>query len=155
VGLLASEIRLIRRGDRDVLRSWLIHAAGVALALAWTAGLCGIPVWVYVATAYLGLAILNLRTFAEHQAHENKGARTVIVEASPLFGLLFLNNNLHHVHHEHPRVPWYRLPALYRSRRDEFLAANGSYSFPGYFSMIRRYLLVQKTPVPHPLLRRG
>jgi fatty acid desaturase len=59
------------------------------------------------------------------------------------------------VHHEHPRVPWYRLPALYRSRRDEFLAANGSYSFPGYFSMIRRYLLVQKTPVPHPLLRRG
>ena len=102
------------------------------------------------AVAYLGLSILNLRTFAEHQAHEAEGGRSVIVEASPVFGLLFLNNNLHYVHHEHPRVPWYDLPALYRSRKAEFLAANASYSFTGYGDMFRRYLFHRKTPVPHP-----
>jgi fatty acid desaturase len=59
------------------------------------------------------------------------------------------------VHHEHPRVPWYDLPALYRSRRTEFLAANGSYSFSGYGEMLRRYLIRPKSPVPHPFLRRS
>jgi fatty acid desaturase len=155
VGFAASEFRLLQTGDRQVARAWVHHIAGLALVFAWTAGICGIPVWLYVVTAYLGLAILNLRTFAEHQAHEEIGGRTAIVEASPVFGLLFLNNNLHYVHHEHPRVPWYDLPALYRSRRKEFQAANGSYAFAGYGDMLRRYLFRRKTPVPHPYLRRS
>ena len=154
VGFLASELRLMRRGDRKVLRSWLHHGVGLALVFAWTAGLCGIPVWLYVAAAYLGLSILTVRTFAEHQAHTSPAGRTVIVEASPLLSLLFLNNNLHYVHHEHPRVAWYDLPALYRARKAEFLAANESYSFNGYGEMLRRYLLRAKHPVPHPLMRR-
>ena len=155
VGLLANETRAVQGGDREVLKAWMLHATGISAILAWTSGVCGIPVWTYVATAYLGLSLLNVRTFAEHQAHEHDGPRTAIVEASPVFALLFLNNNLHYVHHQHPRVAWYRLPALYRSRRDEFLAENGSYRFDGYLSMIRRYLFTRKTSVPHPLLRRG
>ena len=155
VGFLASEVRLIRRGEPGVLGAWAYHALGVAAVLLWTAGVCGIPIWLYAAIAYLGLSILTVRTFAEHQAHERAGARSVIVEAAPVFGLLFLNNNLHYVHHAHPRVAWYKLPALYRSRREEFLAANDSYAFSGYGEMLRRYLLRAKTPVPHPLLRRG
>jgi fatty acid desaturase len=155
IGFLASETRQIQLRDRQVLRAWAIHCAGVALVLFWTAAVCGIPIWLYIFAAYLGLAILTVRTFAEHQAHETSGGRTVIVEASPLFGLLFLNNNLHYVHHENPRVPWYDLPALYRARRAEYLAANGSYSFSGYGEMLRRYLIHPKSPVPHPFLRRG
>ena len=155
VGFVASEARLIEQGDRKVLAAWIAHATGLAALFAWTAGICGIPVWLYFATAYLGLSILTVRTFAEHQAHETLGGRTVIVEASPVFSLLFLNNNLHFVHHENPRVAWYDLPALYRARRDEFLAANGSYRFRGYGEMFRRYLFRTKTPVAHPFLRRG
>jgi fatty acid desaturase len=155
VGFVASEIRLVRTGGKQVLRAWTHHLAGVSLVLAWTALVCGIPLWLYLAIAYLGLSILTIRTFAEHRAHESPGGRTVIVEASPLFGFLFLNNNLHYVHHKHPRVPWYDLPALYRARRAEFLADNGSYSFAGYGDMFRRYLLRSKSPVPHPFLRRG
>jgi fatty acid desaturase len=155
VGFLASEARLIRDGNREILRAWLRHALGIAVVFLWTAGVCGIPVWLYVVVAYIGLSLLNVRTFAEHQAHETPGGRTVIIEASPLFGLLFLNNNLHHVHHEHPRVPWYKLPALYRSRRAEFLAANESYSFSGYGEVLRRYLFRRKTQVPHPFLYRS
>lgn len=155
VGFIASEWRLIQAGDRVILAAWLRHAAGVTLIFVWTAGICGIPVWLYVATAYLGLSILNLRTFAEHQAHEAPGGRTVIVEASPVFGLLFLNNNLHYVHHEHPRVAWYDLPGLYRSQREKFLAANESYAFAGYGDVVRRYLFRRKMAVPHPFLRRA
>jgi fatty acid desaturase len=124
------------------------------VVLTWTTAVCGIPFWLYVICAYFGLSLLNLRTFAEHQAHESLGGRTVIVEASPFFGLLFLNNNLHYVHHENPRVPWYDLPALYRSKRGEFLAANESYRFKGYGEVIRRHLFHAKAPVPHPYLRR-
>jgi fatty acid desaturase len=155
VGFAASEIRLVRDGDRQVLWAWLRHLVGGALVLFWAVAFCGIPLWLYVTAAYLGLSILNIRTFAEHQAHEAAGGRTAIVEASPIFGLLFLNNNLHFVHHENPRVPWYALPALYRANRAAFLAANESYSFRGYGEVIRRYLLRAKTPVPHPYLRRG
>lgn len=155
IGFTASDIRLIVGGDRQIRAAWLRHFAGLALLLGWTWGVCGIPIWLYVAAAYLGLAILNLRTFAEHQAHEAPGGRTVIVEASPIFGLLFLNNNLHYVHHENPRVAWYNLPALYCANREAFLAANESYSYQGYGEMIRRYLFRAKTPVPHPFLRRG
>ena len=155
VGFLASEARLLWAGDRQVVSAWLRHLVGGALVLGWVVWFCGVPLWLYAAAAYLGLSILNIRTFAEHQAHETLGGRTAIVEASPLFGLLFLNNNLHFVHHENPRVPWYHLPALYRASRAVFLAANESYSFKGYGEMIRRYLFRAKTPVPHPLLRRG
>jgi fatty acid desaturase len=155
IGFVASEVRLMQAGDRQIRRAWLQHCAGVVLVFAWTAIVCGIPVWLYVLVAYLGLSILTVRTFAEHQAHEKHGGRTVIVEASPFFGLLFLNNNLHYVHHEYPRVAWYDLPKLYRARRGEFLAANESYSFSGYGEMFRRYLFHRKTPVPHPILRQG
>jgi len=155
VGFVARDVQLVMRGERDVRRAWLHHAAGLLLVFGWAVGICGIPLWLYTATAYLGLSVLNIRTFAEHQAHETAGGRTAIVEASPIFGLLFLNNNLHFVHHENPRVPWYSLPALYRANRAAFLAANESYSFKGYSEMIRRYLFRAKTPVPHPYLRRG
>ena len=155
VGFVASEVRLIEAGDTRVVRAWSWHALGLAALFAWVVVICAIPVWIYVVAAYLGLSILTVRTFAEHQAHESHGGRTVIVEGSPIFSLLFLNNNLHYVHHEHPRVPWYDLPALYRSRREEFLAANESYSFHGYGEMLRRFLFRTKSPVPHPILRRS
>jgi len=155
LGFLGRDLQLIGSGDREIFRAWIHHAAGLAIVLVWTIDFCNIPPWLAVLSAYLGLSMLNVRTFAEHQAHESPGGRTVIVETSPVVGLLFLNNNLHYVHHENPRVPWYKLPALYHSNRAAFLAANESYSFRGYREMIRRYLLHPKSPVPHPFLRRG
>ena len=153
-GFAATEFRLIVNGDTKVLGAWARHGAGLIVVLSWTHVVCGVPFLLYLAAAYVGLSLLNLRTFAEHQAHEAPGGRTVIVE-SRIFGLLFLNNNLHYVHHENPRVSWYRLPALYRANRAAFLAANESYSFKGYRQVIARYLFHPKAPVPHPYLRRG
>jgi fatty acid desaturase len=72
-----------------------------------------------------------------------------------VFGFLFLNNNLHVVHHMHPGVPWYALPKLYRARRTEYLSKNQGYCFRTYGDVARQYLFRAKDPVPHPLYRDG
>ena len=150
-----SEVRRMVAGEREVALAWLLHLPAVALVVWWVMGVCGIPGWQYLACfVYPGLALTLLRAFAEHRAHEEVEARTVIVEAGPLFSLLYLNNNLHAAHHEYPALAWYRLPAYYRARRAALLAANGSYLLPGYGEVFRRYLLRAKESVPHPLLAR-
>ena len=65
--------------------------------------------------------------------------------------LLYLNNNLHCVHHSDPGLAWYRLPALWRARREEVLANNGGYRFSGYGEVVRRYAFTSREPVSWPL----
>ncbi|MCB1341025.1 MAG: fatty acid desaturase [Pseudooceanicola sp.] len=150
---LASEARLVRRGDAAVILAWVLHLVGVILVL-WIVALSPMPLWGYLAAAYLGHALLKIRTFLEHQAHEKVRGRTVIVEDRGPLAFLFLNNNLHVVHHMHPGVAWYRLPALYRDGKARFLACNGGYVYRSYAEVFRRYLTRTKDPVAHPLWRR-
>ena len=81
-------------------------------------------------------------------------ARTVIIEDRGLLAFLFLNNNLHVVHHVNPGVPWYRLPALYRAGKERYLEMNDGYVYRSYGEVFRRYLFKAKDPVPHPIWRR-
>ncbi|MEM9642600.1 MAG: fatty acid desaturase [Pseudomonadota bacterium] len=139
-----------RHGDPRILRGWAWHLAAVTavLALVW---LSPMPFWAYLLSAYLALALLRIRTFLEHQAHVQTRARSVIIEDRGPLALLFLNNNLHAVHHAHPQVAWYELPALYRSHRDRYLAMNEGYRFASYGEVFRRFLFTRKDPVIHPL----
>jgi fatty acid desaturase len=115
----------------------------------------GIPIWLYALTSvYLGIALIAVRSFCEHQWSERADGRTIIVERSVL-APLFLNNNLHFVHHKLPTVPWYRLPALYRERREDWLAMNEGYVFRSYFDVIKAFSFRAKEPVVHPALRCG
>ena len=75
---------------------------------------------------------IMLRSFLEHQWDESPKARTAIVEASWFWRILYLNNNLHSVHHEHPALPWYELPREYEANREAYLSANGGYLLDGY-----------------------
>ena len=153
IGTVAFVLCEWRTRDAGVVRCWLWHLPAVAVVLAVVV-VSPMPLWAYLIAAYLGMSILKLRTFLEHQAHERASGRSVIVENGGVFGFLFLNNNLHVVHHMHPRVAWYALPALYRARRDHYLRRNGGYVFASYREVIRRYLLTPKDPVAHPLWRR-
>jgi len=153
VAWVASDWRAARGGDRRVIDGWLWHIPALALVLALVAA-SPMPIWAYLLAAYLGLSLLKIRTFLEHQAHEKARGRTVIIEDRGPLALLFLNNNLHVVHHMHPRVPWYRLPRLYRANPERYLGVNGGYSYRSYAEIFARYLLRAKDPVPHPLLRR-
>lgn len=142
--------RAAMRGDRSVIIAWAQHVPGVAIVIALVMA-SAMPLWAYVISAYMGLSILKIRTFLEHRAHEKTRARTVIIEDRGPLAFMFLNNNLHVVHHMNPNAPWYKLPALYRAGRARYLASNETYVYRSYAEVFRRYFLVAKDPVPHPL----
>ena len=147
----SDEARRLARGDRRHLSAWGLHLAGCATALAWVIGVCGIPIGEYLLLyVYPGLALTLIRSFLEHQAHPEAEARSVIVEAEAPLALLFLNNNLHALHHAHPGVSWYRLPALYRASSEAVLSRNADYRYGSYLEIARRYLLRPKESVLHP-----
>jgi len=152
VGFLASECRALYAGKRGVRRAWLLHAISL-LPVLGALVLFGIPIWLYlVAVAWPALSLISIRTFAEHRWHETPEGRTIIVERSPL-SWLFLNNNLHIVHHQHPTAPWYALPRLYAERKDYWQTLNGGYVYRNYWELFRAHGLRAKEPVAHPALR--
>ena len=59
----------------------------------------------------------------------------------------------HFVHHASPTVAWYKLPRLFRDRRDEWVRMNNGYVFPNYLAMLKSYAFRAKEPVIHPVLR--
>ena len=151
VDMVGNDLRLARAGDRGVTRAWCHHLAGVVLVGGWLYLWGAMPLWAYALSAYLGLSLLKVRTFLEHRAHDRASGRTVVVEDRGPLALLYLNNNLHVVHHMHPGVAWYRLPAMYRANRDHYLRRNDHYIFRSYAEVFRLYFFTAKDPVPHPL----
>ncbi len=139
-------------GDFSHARTWAMHVALCAGVFAWVVGVCGMPAWRYVLLfAWPGLSLTLLRSFLEHRPATVQDRRTAIVEAGPLMSLLFLNNNLHAAHHEHPEIPWWRLPGLYRAERGAILKRNGGYLFAGgYAEIARRYAFRPKDTPVHP-----
>ena len=144
------DAQAILAGNRAVARDWALHGLGLVLVALWLS-YATMPVWAYLVAAYLGMSILKIRTFLEHRACERARGRTVIIEGGRVLPFLFLNNNLHAVHHCKPGVAWYRLPQLYAESRDAYLRRNEGYYFTSYAEIFRRYFLRAKDPVPHPL----
>ena len=147
---LFQETLLIRRGDADVRLAWVLNLIGLAPVVLWLLW-AGMPLWGYLIAVYLGVALLKIRTFLEHRAHEAFRARTVIIEDHGPLSLLFLNNNFHVVHHMHPAVPWYKIPAMYEDHKAHYQRRNDGYVYKSYAEIIGRYLVRAKDPVPHPI----
>lgn len=147
---LRGDLRAMAGGDRAILRDWLLHLAGLILVARWVES-SPMPGWAYLLSAYMGMSVLKIRTYLEHRAHQLARGRTVIVERGLILPFLFLNNNLHAVHHMRPAVAWYRLPALYRQQREDYLQRNDGYVYRSYAEIFRRHFFRAKDPVPHPL----
>lgn len=147
---LRGEARLLAGDAPGVRRAWGLHLMGLVPVVAWL-WVAAMPWWGYLLAAWIGHGLLKVRTFLEHRAHDAARARTVVVEDRGPLALLFLNNNLHAVHHMHPGVAWYRLPALYAANRAHYLRRNEGYRYAGYGEVLRRYLWRGKDPVAHPL----
>ena len=151
--LIGEPARLVRQ-PALVIREWLPHLGGMVLILSWLA-LCDLHIGEYLRLfVYPGTALTLLRSFAEHRADARPGHRVAIVEQAGPLALLFLNNNLHAAHHRDPGLAWYRLPALYRRRRDQILRGNGGLLYRGYGEVARRYLFRPHDSLIHPDHRR-
>ena len=155
IGLfLGSEGRRLIAGDRPRLLIWLGHALGLAVVLGWVVGVCKIPFLVYVfCIVYPGTSLSLMRSFIEHRANADPTLRTAVVEANPFWGVLFLYNNLHVVHHNLPDVPWYELPTLWRNAsaaEKERVASSGLLFRGGYLEIVSRFVLRPVIPIEHP-----
>ncbi len=134
-----------------VRAAWLWHFPLVTLVLLWVLWACRMSLAEYAVCFWLpGLALLLLRSYAEHRAAPESDHRTAVVEHAPVLGLLFLFNNLHAAHHERPALAWYRLPAWYARERARLLAKNGGLVYRGYAEVFGRYLLAPHDQLVHP-----
>ena len=154
-GFLRAELRALRAGDAEVRGAWRRHLVGLVPVLALVHGF-GVPIPVYILCAvWPALSLLSLRTFIEHRAACCPKQRSAIVESGWFWSLLFLNNNLHRLHHERPAVAWYELPAMWQGERARVLAENGGYHYDGYGAVARRWMFKRREPIVHPLMRKG
>ena len=143
-----NEIIALSRGVSPYLFTWLGHLASVTVLLSFIHW-CGLPVWVYViAFVWPGIALTLQRSFAEHRPGDSQDDSTAMVDAHPFWSLLYLNNNLHRVHHSNPSMPWYALPKELRRDTKRYLP-NGSYRFKGYSSIWRQWGLNARSLI-HP-----
>ncbi len=152
ISFMTGDMRAVARGDRSIALAWVIHIAASA-GVIWLVLLSPLPIWAYLIACYAALSVLKIRTFLEHQAHEQCPERTVIIEDRGPLSVLFLNNNFHAVHHLHPQLAWYALPAQFQSQRERYLTRNGGYHYASYASIFRRHFLRSKDPVAHPHYR--
>ena len=153
-GFYKTEFQRLRRNESGVRKAWILHLSGCVLVYIWISEVCGIDFRLYlIFVIYPAVAWILVRSFAEHRASMSIGGRTAIVEAHGFFSLLFLNNNLHMVHHAHPQIAWYDLPELYRQRKDIYLAANDNYFYEGYWQIIKQFAFQRKQSIYHPTLR--
>ena len=147
----SAEFRDMLAGNRETMKAWAWFAVAAGLTIWLVTAVAGMPLWQYLLlVAYPGISLALVRSYCEHQAAEKVDHRTIIVEASPFWSLLFLNNNLHVAHHSRPAMAWYRLPAFYRAERDRLITQNNGYLMKGYGEIFARYFLKPKEPIPYP-----
>lgn len=148
-----NEFRRLIQGQKQAWLMWLTHGAVLVLMLTFIAYYSAIPVWHYLALVSVpSIAVTSIRSFYEHRPHPQPEQRTVLNEASWGWGLLFLNNNLHLVHHDLPKLPWYVLPMVYRTRREQWIARSGGFLVQGYGQLISRHGLKTIDNPRHPYL---
>ncbi len=139
------------RGVPGVRAAWAAHLPFAALAVLWLVLGCGMSLVTYFACFMLpGMALMLMRSFAEHRFADVSEHRTAIVERAPVLGVLFLYNNLHAAHHERPGLAWYRLPGWYAQERARLVAKNGGLVYRGYADVARRFLLTPYDVPVHP-----
>jgi fatty acid desaturase len=150
-GFLIAQTRAAIRNEPGVRASWAIHALTLPPILLWLHFACHLSLARYgLCFVYPGASLSLLRSFAEHRADPTPAQRVAVVERAPLFGLLFLNNNLHAAHHAWPGAPWFRLRRLYADNRARLLSANGGLVYDGYREVARRFLFRAHDRIDYP-----
>lgn len=150
VRMLMSEVPLMKNNSAVAI-SWLWHSLGIAIVLVWLS-VFDFPILFYaLAIAYPAASLLMLRAYGEHLPEENLEHRSAIIKSNAVMQLLYLNNNFHRVHHDHPEVPWYRIPQLYRAHYQH----HNVHVYPGYLHLAKQFTFKQRFPVEHPFLAKN
>ncbi len=140
-----------RQRGMACVRMWAVHLLLLAAVLWWVQRQAGMSPWHYLfGIAYPALGLAMLRSFFEHRPASEAAHRIVINEAALPWRLLYLNNNYHAVHHDHPALAWYRIPAAYHADRAGYLRRNGNFLLPGYGRLVWRHAFRPIDSPVHP-----
>lgn len=132
--------RRMLRGDLRDAGVWLRHFLMLAALLWWIDAALGVSaVWYVLVISYPAQSLTMIRSYYEHRPAEDHKQRIVLNNAGLVFRILFLNNNLHLVHHDLPSLPWYLLPRVYAARREAYNARSGGFQIDGYGELMRRF----------------
>lgn len=138
--LFTRDLAKFFKGDFSDTGIWLLHIGGCAGVLWFVMAAAGMPWTDYLLLICLpGMMLSWVRPFLEHRWGDKPYHRVAAIPSNWFFGLLFLWNNIHIVHHLHPTMPWYEIPGYFRKNRDAMLAANGGYYISGYWPLVRDY----------------
>ena len=154
IGLIRRDAEAIFGGDGNIALAWVLHGLGLAVLFALLSVAGFSPLLYVFGIAYPAASIQMIRSFAEHRASAQKEHRTAIIPDQGPLALLFLNNNLHAVHHAHPTMSWYRLPRLFSENRDAFWDSNGGYGYRSYRELFAKHWRKPADSVRHPLWNR-
>ena len=148
--LFIKEMARLVAGETANAGIWCRHLIGVVLVLLVVEAF-GVSVLQYLAVfVYPGLMFGMMRGFVEHRWGERPEERTAVVESNWIFGMLFLWNNLHAVHHTFPTLQWWKVPRVWRQHREYIKARNGGFVFRGYGEIARRWLVKPVFVPVHP-----
>jgi fatty acid desaturase len=149
--LILRETSRLRARDFSHVQHWIVHVVLVTALFAYISGFAGMTWWHYVVgIAWPAFGLGWVRSFIEHRYGPRPGQRTAITESNAFWSLLFLNNNLHAVHHLYPKMPWWQIPTFWRANRGRVLEHNGGYHFRGYGEIAGNWLLKPVFLPPHP-----
>lgn len=137
--LLKSEALRIYSGEKKQIGIWLLHILACMGVLYFVSFVGNMPIWKYLLCfAYPGISFTLLRSYTEHRWSPLDDERSIIVEGSPVTKLLYLNNNFHWIHHEHPGMHWSLVAKVFHEQKVEILRKNGNFYYKNYSQILRR-----------------
>lgn len=147
IGLKKQMIESVKKPASTSGRVWILHEC-LALILLLLVGLFfEVNIFIYIICAYFAQSVILLRSFYEHRVAAEPNHRSIIMKASWPMRILYLNNNYHAIHHEHPTMSWYKLGKEYDSKQTHYEEKNGRFDEHGY---LRWFVKHAFKPVAHP-----
>lgn len=147
INLSRLALQQMQSGTNTERLVWLYHVAGCGAVLFIAHNVYHMPVMLYLTCAYLAQSVISIRAFFEHRTAAKPDHRIVVVDSCWFFRVLFLNNNYHATHHRHPKLPWYKIPQLYRSEKAKVLEGNGNFYIKGYSNLLKFLFRPVASPV--------
>jgi fatty acid desaturase len=145
-----SEAKHLAKGSRSHWRSWSVHLLLVTVLLLWLHSQ-GVIWWQYILfCVWPGLSLTLMRSYTEHRPGNNNHQSCAIVEGSWFTRILFMNVNLHQVHHEFPQLAWFMVHGHWRQNRHSILERNGGFYYRGYWQLMCQHMLRQKDSPVYP-----
>ena len=141
-GGLAGDLKACLRGDRAVIRAWLVHLFALipVLAVLFSSNWISLPAYILFCVVPASM-LLTVRSYIEHRAERENENRSVIVESNWFWKFLFLNNNLHLVHHEKPQLSWWEVGRDFGQNRAYWQAQTQGYFFTGYAEVFKAFFI--------------